>query len=505
VQIIEEYENMTTELQEVYQEFSLPADSVITDLKLGPDLSSTPIFAQNARFQVAQKNSLSSAPVASAQAAPKIAAKGAVAQTFDSQYTFRRDPTMIEQVGPRQYRLRVYPIPVKNREDDDWDKRQPNNDQFSRKNQKVSYTYIAPVAQDGTVELPRYSHIRNLFRDEKSQTTHDVALTGFNPLATTSYSTVLNGVSYMYSCYTHVVPASYHPPRLALFTDTSYPARSSETIGAGDQLLATQSAYFPAKKAVKFNGAIDFGESKSSVYFGPSDISQVTSMMEDHASSYDGIVVIAGNSLELYNVRKTSKSPLPIYVIYPKRTPPAYTDDVSRLILSSGGGIYDTFDELAHDLYAKQSNENLLFDNGRCAWTQGGSAGLTQLPLELLPLLQKHLIMRDLHVVNLDDKRLDALNLQAQTVSIVTPYSSMIVLVTNEQRALLKRLEGSSDRYTYESTSSEELLRDPNTGGALSQVSAVPEPHEWALLFVGLCVLFYAWKTKGSTLSLYQS
>jgi putative PEP-CTERM system integral membrane protein len=83
-------------------------------------------------------------------------------------------------------------------------------------------------------------------------------------------------------------------------------------------------------------------------------------------------------------------------------------------------------------------------------------------------------------------EQMDALHALAGKHDVVTPYSSMLVLVNPEQKEALARAEAESDRFDREQESGTELLQKP--GNPLS-ASMTPEPEEWLLLFVSLGVL----------------
>jgi putative PEP-CTERM system integral membrane protein len=80
---------------------------------------------------------------------------------------------------------------------------------------------------------------------------------------------------------------------------------------------------------------------------------------------------------------------------------------------------------------------------------------------------------------------LDALHAVAVEQGIVTPYSSMIVLVNERQEKRLEQLEGWDDRFDRES---EEV---GGTTPSPFQVTGVPEPHEWLLIGVGIIMLVW--------------
>jgi putative PEP-CTERM system integral membrane protein len=85
---------------------------------------------------------------------------------------------------------------------------------------------------------------------------------------------------------------------------------------------------------------------------------------------------------------------------------------------------------------------------------------------------------------------LDNLHAIAVEHHVVTPYSSMIVLVNEQQRRNLEKLEGQADRFDREFEGSGDTVPQ-----AFS-VTGVPEPEEWLLL--GLAVGLLAWYYRKS-------
>ncbi|MEJ2264871.1 MAG: hypothetical protein P8X95_15610, partial [Anaerolineales bacterium] len=87
---------------------------------------------------------------------------------------------------------------------------------------------------------------------------------------------------------------------------------------------------------------------------------------------------------------------------------------------------------------------------------------------------------------------LDRLHALAQEYGIVTPYSSMIVLVNVTQQNLLNRMEQLDDRYEREY----EDLTDTTPSTQLP-LSGVPEPEEWLLLGLAIALLlWYAYRQR---------
>jgi len=91
-----------------------------------------------------------------------------------------------------------------------------------------------------------------------------------------------------------------------------------------------------------------------------------------------------------------------------------------------------------------------------------------------------------------NNRTLDKLHQLATSHDVVTPYSSMIVLVNDRQKEALKRESESNDRFKREGRSGEEALSRP--GNPL--VSGVPEPHEWLLIILSIVMLFVVWRKR---------
>ena len=92
--------------------------------------------------------------------------------------------------------------------------------------------------------------------------------------------------------------------------------------------------------------------------------------------------------------------------------------------------------------------------------------------------------------------QLDAIHAIAKNSGIVTPYSSMIVLVNAQQKQALNLAEAQSDRFKRQVESGQEQLTQPFNPFT---VSATPEPEEWMLMGLGaLALLFIAKRRRGA-------
>jgi putative PEP-CTERM system integral membrane protein len=83
-------------------------------------------------------------------------------------------------------------------------------------------------------------------------------------------------------------------------------------------------------------------------------------------------------------------------------------------------------------------------------------------------------------------KTIDRFHELAEYYGIVTPYSSMIVLVNDRQQQILDNLEQNADRYEREF----EEITD-TVPATQSPLTGVPEPEEW--LLIGLAVAMLLW------------
>jgi putative PEP-CTERM system integral membrane protein len=89
---------------------------------------------------------------------------------------------------------------------------------------------------------------------------------------------------------------------------------------------------------------------------------------------------------------------------------------------------------------------------------------------------------------------LDAIHAIAKKYQIVSPYSSMLVLVNDEQRQLLKEAEAQSDRFDRKVENGKENLSKPNN----PLKASVPEPSGGWLLGVSAIALFIFVKRRRS-------
>jgi putative PEP-CTERM system integral membrane protein len=243
------------------------------------------------------------------------------------------------------------------------------------------------------------------------------------------------------------------------------------------------------------------------VYFGGQNAADLLVQFEQLrlGKDYDAILVFTdGSGYELGASPEEVPIPAaPAWMVHlGSNIPLGYDDQSLEAIQASGGGVSGDLDEalqrLAQALHGSGSTDELRDVLDGYVWSvlptaQAESASPTAIVHGgedgFIALAARRFILAEMQrqrgaITQLET--LDQLHALAQQYSIVTPYSSMIVLVNELQQNLLENLESGNDRYTREF---EELKN--TTPATSTPLTGVPEPGEWLLL--GLAVAMLAW------------
>jgi len=513
VELYEVYQNQTAERQEVIYYFNLPESAVLTGVWLG----NSPDRGERFEYQVAPR--------------------GAAQAVYRNETLELRDPALLEQIGPRQYRLRVFPVmPL----------RMSWNDENSRAlidEAPPLYLWVTyqTLATEQGWPMPRLALKRNIFWDKDT-----VRLLNGAPLKTDreawlpeSIPTTLPATPQPHQIdlpdgqRVLAVPASQvdlpaFPTglRLAVVLDRSHSMtahadlvtteldRLQELAGtdANIDIYLTASPYRGEPPSRVNITDLDMNEI---VYFGGQNAAELLAQFDDLRvdDSYDAVLVFTdGSGYELgENEIDVPIPPAPVWMVHMGRDLPlGYDDETLEAIQASGGGVVGNLEQAlsrlavalvdGHESTGLEPINRDLIDG--YLWTvqpagQTESLGLEPQPEEagFSAFAARRLILAEMQRYGGDLSQvstLDNLHAMAQEFSIVTPYSSMIVLVNVEQQRLLDHLAEGSDRYEREF----EQLKDtvPSTSTPLT---GVPEPHEW--LLIGLAVillLMYASRKK---------
>ncbi len=490
VQLYEVYKNQTPNLQEVFYYFSLPESAAVTGVWLGDTGDLKKRFAFT------------------------VSPRGAAQQVYNQQVRENVDPALVEQIGPKQYRLRAFPIPVK---------REFSGTQTNAPTEMNLWLTYKVMRQSQGWAMPVLAEKRNIFWNQNTHRTiagKQVNYSG-QQAKETWLPTFVKAVSQQQPISQianlpgentistkPLVDANYSLPqdkKFALVLDTSrsmatenkavketFEWLKANTSGKNAVDLYVASAAGMPPKLVQDLRSFDAGKL---TFYGTL---QLKGMLQQFAQlrgdrTYDTVFVVSDRrSYELSDDRKTKFSiSAPLWIVNLGGLPPGYDDATLKVIQDSGGGvatdIKEAMQRVATTAASGKSTVNVV---DGYVWsyaktpkakavsriTDADNEGFKPIAArQLITALSKQKTANQL-------TQLDAMHSLAKTFKVVTPYSSMIVLVNDAQRQQLKAAEAKKDRFDREVESGKEELTKPNNP---LNVSGVPEPEEWLLLIVG--------------------
>ena len=488
VEIEEVYENLTFENQEIFYYFSLPEDAAITGIWIGRT----------------DKREEMDAFI--------VAPRGAAQKVYEQQVRRNIDPALLEQVGPAQYRLRVFPIPVTQ-----------NRAQFGGRNgfgdldeglpfMRVHMEYVIPNGGPNQI-LPQLLEKRNVDWSRKTSRT----LNGKNIGKTSEWMPAykeetqarLGSVGLAVPVGETVItlrPVPKSPNtslgKLAVIVDTSYSmaANDNKLRQAIDSLNALQAAGLADLDV--YIGSVEKGgmarmdalEIDSIKPFGSLTARRLLNQFSEMAEpeNYRAVILLTDQGrYGTEGVFSAADLATPLYFLHIDKAAAAYDDDVLDLIYRSGGGVATSVQSLRRQLTlngpATRVIENRVWSaapNNRDAKIQSSVAAQA--------LAARQLILMDSFGQPPTVETLDKLHALAKSHDVVTPYSSMIVLVNERQKEALRKESEAEDRFDREGRSGEESLSSP----ANPLVSGVPEPHEWVLIILSILMLLLLWRKR---------
>ncbi|MBP7290038.1 MAG: TIGR02921 family PEP-CTERM protein [Nannocystaceae bacterium] len=471
--------NRTPERKEVFYAFTLPERAAVTGLWLGNGPDRTQRWAAD------------------------VAPRGAAQAVYRAEVQRRVDPALLEQIGPRQYRLRVFPI----------EPRLPRSTSAPEMHVWLTWTVLGDA--EG-FELPTLAEARNLDWDDDTTRSLDgerVHHDGWlpprlpRPLTPRPHDADVDGVR------VHVEPSQVdgeldRDAPLAVVIDSSYSMAAHadaareviDALGRRGQrfdLFVAPSPFSAELPRVVSPDAFD------PVWFGGHTlegvISQFDAVRDD--TRYRAVVVVtdegstafaddtiapptSGVPRPITTLPAELRTDEPVWLLHLGALPRGYRDGVDALVRRSGGGV-----ALGLDALLERLGDRDVVDGRR--WT------VTPTPLDaapvddaaFLPLATVAAIAAGGLETDLD--RIHALAVEQR---VVTPYSSMIVLVEQRQRAALAKASAADDRFDREFEGGVESTTAPGDGFG---VSATPEPHEWMLLLLsGLALALRPWQRR---------
>ncbi len=515
VELHEVYQNVTSQNQEVIYYFNLPESAVITGVWLGDSPN------RETRYTY------------------QIAPRGAAQAVYRNETRRNIDPALVEQIGPRQYRLRVFPVPPARIT---WDETGTGRRSEEAPLMYMWLTYQVLWEGEGW-PLPQLAEHRNIFWDDETVRLVNGSLkeAGFEdwlpdsvpanapPTPTAHRADFPGGWSVL--AEPSLQPAELSLPeglRLAVVLDRSHSmaARAEAVAETLDQLrtltLQPVDVYLTASE---YRGeepsliSLSELEEENILFFGGQNpgalLAQFAALREER--HYDAILVLSdGSGYELGETQvELPAFEAPVWLVHlDDELPLGYDDETLEAIQSSGGGVAGSLEQALERLsmalsqaaipeettYASDSLDGYIW---QVVPTEAADTRAQQVDYQVhtvedgyLAIAARRLVLAEIQRYRSELSQLptlDRLHALATEYSIVTPYSSMIVLVDDTQRRLLEQMEQLDDRYQREVEAIGETT--PAVPGPLT---GVPEPHEWLLLILAAGLLAYYSFTRRS-------
>ena len=487
IEIHEVYSNKTIDETEVLYYFSLPESATITGLWLGE----TNDISQRYEYLVAPR--------------------GAAQQVYSDQVRRVVDPALLEQVGPRNYRLRAFPVPPVGQD------RLPEDGQQDTMHLWLTYKVLK---QDNSWPLPQLNEKRNIFwrnntkrfLNGKRQNAFDSWLPESIPADSNPLTTQQAQLPSGYLIAQPLKAEDYQLPtqkKFAIILDTSYSMSErhqeieqsmtwlKEKIANNNDLdlYLTKSDASTASKIDTFE---DYSL-KEETFFGWLQPHQIFEQFKaaSAGSRYDAMVVITdGGSYELTEDGNKVEFDTPLWLLHLGGLKSAYDDSTLETIQSSGGNNADSIQEVMQRIATQPSlgeGSSLINVVDGYGWFLSQTPKTQSSDQNFSSFAARQWITQVSEAVKPGElKQLDAIHKIAKDNSIVTPYSSMIVLVNDVQKRELKEAEQKSDRFEREVE--DQQLPTPQAQ-LPSPITAVPEPNEFLLILIGLILLGLLYST----------
>lgn len=517
VELYEVYQNQTGRRQEVVYYFSLPESAVITGVWLGNSADRDERFAY------------------------RVSPRGAAQALYRNEVRRNLDPALVEQIGPRQYRLRVFPVePQRWR----WDN---GRDRSTVEEAPPLHMWLTwrVLATDNAWPLPRLAEKRNVYWDDDSarllngepmaageETWLPASVPATNPVEPLAHRVEFPSgeAVVMQPVATEALPALPNDLRLAVVLDRSrsmvdYAAEVEAALAQLAEMAQEETAVDLYLTASPYRGEEPTRTNLSDfdpgdiMYYGGQNAAELLVQFDalHNDEAYDAVFVLTdGSGYELDDSGMEVPVPdAPLWMVHLGGDfPLGYDDGTLQAIQASGGGVTGGTEEaitrfaVAHSgipAIPAEAGSSVDFYDGY-AWLTTNTAAATAATAEshapsddFTAFAARRIILAEMQRQRADLGQmpiLDYLHAIAIEHSIVTPYSSMIVLVTSQQEKMLDALEARGDRFEREY----EEIGETAPENAFT-VTGVPEPEEWLLLGLAAAMLtWYFYKTRRGTL-----
>ena len=523
VNVVQHLQNQTFQNHEVVMHFSLPEDAVLSALWISDD-------EQNPRKYPAV-----------------VAPRGAAQQVYRDEVTRRVDPSILEKVGPRQYRLKAFPVLAKQRDFKDRYSVFNFNEPTQADPFIVEFEYVSPLVEPDQL-LPNLLESRNLFWDSNTA----VTVNNENAELSENWMPDLNNWfddSQLESVTTQEfrgvvgkniivaepkdkspLAADLSKFKVGILIDSSFSMdKLREEVKQSLNWLTNSKADFTVFYCVsvdlmKSNG----GHCEQSAqkidqvpFFGNlqpmQQLKEWVNKEKGSVENYDALIMLTDEgSYELAEDTETSLDlRIPLWLVHLGNYPYAYPDGLLELLKQSRGGattsVEHVFDQLVNaeklDFNSVPKEKRQLIAVGKdFNWFVEPKSPTNDIESQETFNKVAALKWLDYLAVNFDSSsddrlnQLDQLHQIALEYSLVSDYSSMIALVNDRQKQALKDASSRSDRFEREIETGAEELTTPTD---VFSVSAVPEPEEWIL--IGLVIIMLGWVYFNKRAQLNQS
>lgn len=514
IELHEVYQNQTFQQKEIVYNFSLPDGVAVTGLWLSGAKDKKKAF----RYV--------------------IAPRGAAQRIYKREIRRRIDPALLSQVGPRQYRLRIFPIPPKHR---------------GRSNAVLTQDLRTRVAEHFHVwiqftalahptgwRLPQITQKRNVYWDRMTQRSirgkrvHlstklwlPKTLRSTRPYIRQEHRIQLRDGRIIQAKplpqIQHVLPQN---KRFAVIWDRSYSMRQyqKETTHTWNwiqqkilpsnrvDIYLTSPMHRP-DRPIRLN-AVDLFKAEHVVYFGAHNLDDMLKQFVTlrKKTKYHAVFVLTDrSSYDLVHDRKKPYSiGAPLWMIHAGgRVAQAYADSVLATLQKNQGDATTDIRHAFRQMAWRQrlQHDHLLNVSSGYSWhiykNQPSSLPTSSRPTLNEPHLQHNRGLQTLaaqqwiqHAIftGAIEKLsvLDSIHALAKQYSLVTPYSSMLVLVNQRQHKELASASRSKDRFVRTHSKEQQIAPAPSH----SMLVGTPEPHEWALLTLVFLGLLYTLKKR---------
>jgi putative PEP-CTERM system integral membrane protein len=514
----EEYQNETGQRQEVLYYITLPESAVITGLWLGNSED------RANRFEY------------------RVAPRGAAQQVYRDQVRMNIDPALVEQIGPRQYRVRAYPLEPKTL---GYGETSPigYRSSFVRQGPPLHLwlTWRA-LANGNQWTLPYLAEKRNVYWDDKTARTLNGKPVTFDSSAWLPSSLPTTApvqlVTHRFDLPDGQTVIAQPVPPSALPTPSDamhYAVVLDRSRSMAPHAPAVTAALDEFKQLAARGAQVDVyltaspyrGETPTRTHLSALDANALTysggqnpsALLQQFAAlrgtdSYDAVFVLTdGTGYALGKSAMEAQSfPMPLWFVHlDGKFPLGYDDATLQEIQASGGGVTGDLPDALRRVAVTQAMQNgpLLegipadvptdYVDGYLWFTLPTDAVRDRFAKIASDETFAPFAARRLILTNAQRERaslaqlntLDQLHALAKQYSVVSPYSSMLVLVNVQQQRQLDEAEKRNDRFQRET---EEVGDTPPQNPF--DVTAVPEPHEYLLLALGAGFLLWYWRKR---------